>query len=101
MLKCYHCPEAQTWAAWALASLTNADQTKKYRQLTLEEGGFEALKDLIGRSETTDFVRDKAQRVIERVQEYLNEQIRLNRTADGDDHMPDMSADITFRHAFR
>ena len=71
-MKCYHCPEAQTWAAWALASLTNTDQNRKYRQLTLQEGGFEALKSLLERAETTDFVREKAQRVIQRVQNYLS-----------------------------
>jgi hypothetical protein len=74
LLKCHHCPEAQTWAAWALASLTNADQTEKYRQLTLEEGGFDALKELVKQNETTDFVREKAQRVITRVQQYLDHQ---------------------------
>ena len=44
----------------------------KYRQLTLEEGGFDALKDLVQRAETTDFVKEKAQRVIDRVQGYLD-----------------------------
>ena len=31
LLKCFHCPEAQTWATWALASLTHGDPEKKVR----------------------------------------------------------------------
>ena len=43
MIRCHHCTEAQTWATWALASLTHREERSgKYIGLTIEEGGYEA-----------------------------------------------------------
>jgi Zyg-11 family protein len=67
LLKCFHCPEAQTWATWALASLTHGDPDKKYCRLMHDEGGFQCLQDIVNYERTNEFVRGVAQKVIDRV----------------------------------
>lgn len=41
-----HTPEAQHWAVWALANLTNV-YPEKYCSLLKEEGGVELLKEVL------------------------------------------------------
>ena len=86
MIRCHHCIEAQTWATWALASLTHREEKGgKYIGLTIEEGGyevrvyaksgifrivtfyhfsmvytlFEALQDLVNRNQASPFILNK------------------------------------------
>ena len=60
LLRCHHCIEAQTWATWALASLTHKEESNgKYIQLTIEEGGFVALEELVSRNKASPFIIQK------------------------------------------
>lgn len=45
LLRCEHTPEAQHWAVWALANLTQV-YPSKYCPLVREEGGLEMLEEL-------------------------------------------------------
>ena len=52
LLSCYHTPECQLWATWAIANLT-AFKADKYCPLVEEEGGLEAIQNIM-----EDILRD-------------------------------------------
>merc|ERR1712037_984150 len=48
LLSCHHTPECQLWASWALANLTQWDETK-YCPLVAREGGVEGIQGILAR----------------------------------------------------
>jgi len=51
LLSCHHTPECQLWASWALANLTQWDETK-YCPLVAREGGVEGIQGILAREVT-------------------------------------------------
>merc|ERR1719394_2325752 len=48
LLSCHHTPECQLWASWALANLTQWEESK-YCPLVSREGGVEAIQGILTR----------------------------------------------------
>uniref|UniRef100_A0A1E1XI19 Protein zer-1 homolog n=1 Tax=Amblyomma aureolatum TaxID=187763 RepID=A0A1E1XI19_9ACAR len=64
LLQCEHTPEAQHWAVWALANLTQV-YPDKYCPLVREEGGLEMLQELMKNPRPYPRIHELAQLIIE------------------------------------
>jgi len=74
LLECAVCPEAQLWAAWAIANLTTYDPPR-FARLTVEEGGDKIIKQLnleCYRADLRDKMTELKQIIIQNTEQYKN-----------------------------
>lgn len=69
IVQCYHTPQAQHWAVWALCNLTNV-YAAKYCPLLCAEGGSELLTGLLADSRPYERIKMLAEQIMRRLEDY-------------------------------
>lgn len=71
LVKCYHTPECQHWAVWALANLTKV-YPDKYCPLVEREHGLELLQELIAHPTPYPQIKELAEMVLRAHRRYTD-----------------------------